>query len=50
MDVRGFAGGLCLAIAGIPLAVSYGQHPVGLLGATLVVVGLVFGYGAYRVA
>lgn len=45
-DRRGLLGGVCLAVGGVPLLVSYGWHPVGYLGGSLVALGVVIAYGA----
>lgn len=45
-DTRGLAGGISLALGGLPLALYYGTSPIGLLGLLLVVIGALVGYGA----
>lgn len=48
-DTRGLLGGACLAVGGVPLALTYGFHPVGYLGGALVVFGALIAYGATTV-
>lgn len=47
-DTRGLAGGICLALGGLPLALYYGTSGVGLVGLVLVATGAVIGYGATK--
>ena len=47
---RGFWGGLCMAIGGLPLLLYYGLHPLGFLGLGLVGMGLLVSYGARRIS
>lgn len=47
---RGFWGGICMAIAGLPLFLYYGAHPLGILGGGLAVVGLLLSYGARQMS
>jgi len=46
-DRRGLLGGLSLAIAGVPLVVTYGFQSFGYLGLALIFLGLVFSFGAW---
>lgn len=45
-DRRAAAGGICLAVGGVPLVLYYGLHPFGLAGLVLVVAGVLISYGA----
>jgi len=47
-DTRGLAGGVCLALGGVPVALYYGASPVGVVGLLLVATGVLIGYGATR--
>lgn len=47
-DKRGFWGGVCLVIGGLPLVLYYGAHPFGYAGVALALAGLAISYGARR--
>jgi len=48
-DRRGLLGGVCLAIGGLPLLLTYGLQSVGYFGLALVVLGAAIAYGATTV-
>lgn len=48
-DKRGFYGGIALAIAGLPLLLSYRLSPIGIVGLGLIIVGTAIAYGARQV-
>ncbi len=48
-DRRGLFGGVLLVAGALPLALIYGFHPIGYLGAGLALFGLVVSYGAWQV-
>lgn len=48
-DQRGVLGGSLLVVGALPLALTYGFHPIGYLSAGLALVGLLVSYGAWQV-
>lgn len=48
-DRRGLLGGVFMIVGAIPLAIVYGNHPIGYLALGLIVLGAAVIYGAYKV-